>query len=112
MIQAVENSNAYLNNTVLTGWNLGNLARSIGDQIHQEGNNGTGLQYAPYIQVQKVGNYFFLRSSPDGITWMDLPNTPFLRDDLKGQKLRVGLYQIATNNQQGYGVFEEFKIWQ
>lgn len=112
MIQAKGNPNAYMNNTVLTGWNLGNLARSIGDQIHQEGNNGTGLQYSPYIQVQKVGSYFFLRSSQDGITWIDLPNTPFRREDLKGQKLRVGLYQIATNNQEGYGVFEQFKIWQ
>ncbi|UZJ65570.1 discoidin domain-containing protein [Sphingobacterium sp. KU25419] len=112
MIQATENPNAYINNTILTGWNLGNLARSIGNQIHQEGNNGTGLQYSPYIQVQKVGNYFFLRSSQDGVSWIDLPNTPFLREDLKGKKLRVGLYQIATNNQEGYGVFEGFKIWQ
>lgn len=112
MIQAGEQFNSYINNTVLTGWNLGNLARSIGYQTHQEGNNGTGLQFFPYIQIQKIDDYFFLRSSQDGITWIDLPNTPFLRSDWKGQKLRVGLYQIATNNQEGYGLFEHVKIWQ
>lgn len=112
MIQAGEQSNSYINNTVLTGWNLGNLARSIGHQTHQEGNNGTGLQFFPYLQVQKIGDYFFLRSSQDGISWIDLPNTPFLRTDWAGQKLRVGLYQIATNNQDGYGLFEDIRIWQ
>jgi hypothetical protein len=112
MVQAMENPNTYINNTILTGWNLGNLARSIGSRMHQEGNNGTGLQFFPYIQVQRVDDYFFLRSSQDGISWIDLPDTPFLRKDWKGQKLRVGLYQIATNNQEGYGLFEQVKIWQ
>ncbi|MGE8298992.1 MAG: hypothetical protein ACN6OW_05420, partial [Sphingobacterium paramultivorum] len=98
-------------NCILTGWNLGNLSRSIGPQIFQEENTGTGLNFSPYLQVQKVGNYFFLRCSGDGMDWKDLPGTPFLRPDLNGKRLRVGLYQIAGNNQLGYGEFERLRIW-
>jgi len=95
----------------LTGWNLGNLSRSIGPQTFQEENTGTGLNFSPYLQVQKVGSYFFLRCSIDGVDWKDLPGTPFLRPDLNGKRLRVGLYQIAGNNQLGYGEFERLCIW-
>lgn len=111
MIQDDEKHASYLNNTILTGWNLGNLARSIGEGTHQEGNNGTGLDFEPYLQIQKVKGYFYLRSSKDGKIWTDLPNTPFRREDLQNRKLKVGLYQIAANNQEGYGAFEDVKIW-
>lgn len=111
MIQSIDSVEAYINNCILTGWNLGNLSRSIGEGIFQEGNTGKGLDFSPYLQVQKVGDYFFLRCSQDGINWKNLPNTPFLRKDLHGKTLRVGLYQLAGNNQLGYGDFEKVKIW-
>jgi len=111
MIQRADSTNAYINNCILTGWNLGNLSRSIGPQVFQEGNTGTGLNFLPYLQIQKVGDYFFLRCSADGMKWKDLPNTPFLRKDLNGIKLRVGLYQLAGNNQLGYAVFDTLRIW-
>ncbi|MGJ1434504.1 family 43 glycosylhydrolase [Sphingobacterium siyangense] len=111
MIQRMDSKDAYITNCILTGWNLGNLSRSIGPQIFQEENTGTGLNFSPYLQVQKIGNYFFLRCSGDGMDWKDLPGTPFLRPDLNGKRLRVGLYQIAGNNQLGYGEFERLRIW-
>jgi len=111
MIQSMDRKDAYISNCILTGWNLGNLSRSIGPQIFQEENTGTGLDFLPYLQVQKVGSYFFLRCSIDGVDWKDLPGTPFLRPDLNGKRLRVGLYQIAGNNQLGYGEFERLCIW-
>ena len=111
MIQRTDSKDAYITNCILTGWNLGNLSRSIGPQIFQEENTGTGLNFSPYLQVQKIGNYFFLRCSGDGMYWKDLPGTPFLRADLNGKRLRVGLYQIAGNNQLGYGEFERLRIW-
>jgi len=84
---------------------------SIGPEIFQEGNTGTGLDFLPYLQIQKTGDYFFLRCSVDGLKWEDLPNTPFLRKDLNGKTLRVGLYQLAGNNQLGYAVFDALRIW-
>lgn len=111
MIQRADSTNFYINNCILTGWNLGNLSRSIGPEIFQEGNTGTGLDFLPYLQIQKTGDYFFLRCSADGLKWEDLPNTPFLRKDLNGKTLRVGLYQLAGNNQLGYAVFDALRIW-
>ncbi|GGH26582.1 hypothetical protein FAZ19_18235 [Sphingobacterium alkalisoli] len=111
MIQDVDDPLSYINNTILTGWNLGNLARSVGPRIHREGNTGTGLIFDSFIQIQRSGKYFYLRSSKDGKTWTNLPNTPFVREDLNGRTLKVGLYQIATNNQEGFGEFEEVRIY-
>ena len=111
MIRSKEDERAYLNNTILTGWNLGNLWRSVGPRIHQEANNGIGLNFHPYIQIQKFNSLFFFRTSADGILWENLPNTPCKREDLEGVALQVGIYQIATNNQEGYGVFSDVKIW-
>lgn len=111
MIQDVDNPRSYINNTILTGWNLGNLARSIGPRIHQEGNNGTGLVFDPFIQIQRSGKYFYLRSSKDGKKWTDLPNTPFVREDQDGRTVKAGLYQVATNNQEGFGEFAEVRVY-
>ncbi|MCA5003824.1 family 43 glycosylhydrolase [Sphingobacterium bovistauri] len=111
MIRNKDEINSYINNTVLTGWNLGNLWRSTGNRKHQEGNNGSGLNFHPYLQVQRFGNLFFLRSSIDGINWINLPNMPCKRDDLDGKLLQIGIYQIATNNQEGYGYFSNINLW-
>lgn len=112
MIQDPASGRSYLNNTILTGWNLGNLVRNIGRDVHQELNTGAGMQYEPYLQIQKVGAYFYLRSSADGQKWNNLPGSPFVRKDLDGKTLRVGLYQVANNNQLGFGTFQQFKVWQ
>jgi hypothetical protein len=104
--------NSYINNTILTGWNLGNLWRSVGQRMHNEGNNGTGLQFEPYIQVQKMGDMFFLRTSKDGVHWNDLSKLPIVRTDMNNEVLQIGIYQIATNNQDGFGKFTDIEIWQ
>ena len=111
MVQKAGQPLSYLNNSILTGWNIGNLARSVGEGVYQEGSTGTGLGFATYIQIQKVGAAFFLRYSHDGVSWQDIPRTPFLREDLNNQKLKVGLYQIAGSNQVGYGAFDDVKLY-
>ena len=111
MIRSQDDQRSYLNNTILTGWNLGNLWRSVGNRQHQEGNNGSAFNFRPYLQIQKAGHLFFFRTSTDGLHWDDLQNTPCKREDLEGKALQVGIYQIATNNQEGYGKFSEIKIW-
>lgn len=111
MLQDAENPRAYINNTVLTGWNLGNLTRNIGSSIYKEANTGTGLAYESFLQIQKVGALFYLRSSKDGLHWQDLPNSPMHRPDLAEKPLLVGIYQVANNNQFGYGVFKNVKLW-
>ncbi|WP_437922076.1 family 43 glycosylhydrolase [Sphingobacterium sp. LRF_L2] len=111
MIQDVAHAGSYLNNTILTGWNLGNLVRSIGRGEYRELNTGAGLAFDAYLQIQKKDAYFYLRGSKDGKHWVNLPGSPFLRKDLNDKKLRVGIYQTANNNQLSYGTFGPMKIW-
>lgn len=112
MIQDAGHRGAYLNNTILTGWNLGNLVRNIGDRRHQELNTGTGMAFDPFLQIQKIGANFYLRSSKDGKRWTNLPSSPFLRPDLNGKSLRVGIYQVANNNQVGFAEFKGIRVWE
>ncbi|GHE45779.1 family 43 glycosylhydrolase [Sphingobacterium griseoflavum] len=111
MIQDAADTTAYLNNTILTGWNLGNLVRNMGDRRYQELHTGSGINFDPFLQIQKVGARFYLRSSKDGEQWTNLPGSPFVREDLSDTSLRVGIYQVANNNQLGFGVFKDAKIW-
>jgi len=111
MVQDAANPAAYINNTVLTGWNLGNLARNIGPAVYKEANTGTGLDYQSYLQIQKVGASFYLRASKDGVHWVDLPNSPFVRPDLLDKELNIGIYHMANNNQLGYGLFKAIQVW-
>lgn len=112
LLRDVANPRHYLTNTVLTGWNLGNLVRSVGMRMHDEANNGTSVHFDPYLQIHKQGDYIFLRSSKDGERWTDLPNSPFLRKDLTNAAMEVGIYQLSGNNQEGYGVFEQVKLFE
>ena len=110
-IQSATHATDYITHTVLTGWNVGNLGRSVSKNQHVEIKNGKGLQFEPYLQIQKVGEKIYLRTSRNGRDWHNLPNSPFVREDFKGQKLKVGIYQLSGNNQYGYGLVHGVKIW-
>ncbi|MFD1771137.1 family 43 glycosylhydrolase [Sphingobacterium suaedae] len=111
LIQDPANPRSYLNNTVLTGWNLGNLVRFVTPGQHVEKNVGNGLVFEPFLQVQRRGSRIYLRSSTDGSLWTDLPGSPFSVDGWAGKNIRVGIYQTANNNQLGYGIFKSLKLW-
>jgi len=111
MVQDAADPSAYLNNSILTGWNVGNLVRQVSASAHREKSTGNGLDFEPFLQVQRHGIRFHLRSSVDGKHWNDLPGSPFLCSQWAGKTLRVGIYQTANNDQKGYGLFGDFVVW-
>jgi len=73
-------------------------------------NNGQGRNADTYLQMELVGNLFFLRHSADGSTWKDLPNSPMARPDLAGIPLQVGLFQATYSDNQGKVCFDDFSL--
>jgi uncharacterized protein len=73
-------------------------------------NNGQGRNADTYLQMELVGNLFFLRHSVDGTTWKDLANSPMLRPDLAGIPLQVGLFQATYSDNQGKVCFDDFSL--
>ncbi len=76
----------------------------------ERGSNGQGGSADKYLQMELVGNLFFLRHSPDGATWQEMPRSPFLRSDLVNVPLQVGLFQATYSGNQGRVAFDDFSL--
>ncbi len=108
-------SEQLLQNTVMTGWNIGNISTDLKQGQRLQENRGNGWSFHRHLQILKQGDYFYMRSSADGKTWTDVPGSPFLRKDMAAQEsLQVGLFQASNNNLNGYGygVFKNIQIVQ
>jgi hypothetical protein len=91
----------------------GIYARLADDNRRTErGSNGQGKNADKFLQLELVGNQFFLRHSPDGVTWKELPNSPFRRNDLVNVPLQVGLFQATYSDNQGQVSFDDFSLVQ
>lgn len=88
----------------------GNMWTSMGRHGRPQVGNATGWQPDPYLQVERRGEFIYLRTSRDGINWKDMPETPVRRSDF-GKRVKVGLFQCTYTGETGYGDFEEFRLW-
>jgi regulation of enolase protein 1 (concanavalin A-like superfamily) len=71
-----------------------------------------GWNYDPYLQIERIGDTFHVRTSKDGKSWTDMPGAPISAPQMKGKKLKVGLYQTTYSNNHSWVSFDEFSLWQ
>lgn len=76
----------------------------------EKGSNGQGRGADKFLQLELVGNLFFLRHSADGVTWRELPASPITRNDLVNVPLEVGLFQATYSDNQGQVSFDDFSL--
>ena len=76
----------------------------------EKGSNGQGRGADKFLQLELVGNLFFLRHSADGVTWHELPASPITRNDLVNVPLQVGLFQATYSDNQGQVSFDDFSL--
>ena len=99
-----------LQNSIFPAWNVGNLLTNFVDGNRQQLNTQSGWNYNKYLQIQRDGNLFYLRTSKDKINWIDLPGSPVLRNDLDQKEVQVGLYQCTYGPVKGFGSFSNFSL--
>lgn len=92
-------------------WNVGNHMR---DTVNGASNEMgiKGYPCDPYLQLSRVGNMFYFKTSPDGITWTDLPDMEggWERTDLPST-LQVGIFQANyTTDWTGTMEFDNFSL--
>ena len=104
-------SETHIQNTILTGWDIGNMTTHTSQQNRIQKNNGLSWTYFRYLQIQKIGDRFFLRGSNDGKNWNELPGSPVTDPLLNNKTLEVGLFQASNSNTATYGVFRQIKLW-
>jgi DUF1680 family protein len=76
----------------------------------EKGSNGQGGNADRYLQLELIGNLFFLRHSKDGIAWKELPQSPITRNDLVNVPLQVGLFHATYSGTQGEVSFDDFAV--
>jgi regulation of enolase protein 1 (concanavalin A-like superfamily) len=90
-------------------WSCGNFVRSANDDVRTEnGHNGKAFASDRHLQIERIGNVFHFRTSPDGVAWTAMAVSPLTRDDLDGVALQVGLFQATYSSDPGYAAFDDF----
>ncbi|MFC1604330.1 LamG-like jellyroll fold domain-containing protein [Planctomycetota bacterium] len=93
-------------------WACGNFHWSADNDVRTEhGHNGKAFDLDPWLQLERRGNTFHLRTSTDGVNWTEMATSPQTRDDFDGLPLQVGLRQAIYNSgETGYVAFDDFSI--
>jgi regulation of enolase protein 1 (concanavalin A-like superfamily) len=91
-------------------WGCGNMVRMANDGARTEPcNNHLAWNAGKYLQLERKGDTFYARQSADGETWTQLCN-PFVRKDLAGIPVQVGLFQCDYSPDVSYAAFDDFRV--
>lgn len=74
--------------------------------------NRKGWNYDPYLQLERRGHLVYARTSSDGKTWTDMPNSPVDISFMADKPLEVGLFQTTYSDNKAAVTFSDFHIWQ
>ncbi|MHA4893536.1 family 43 glycosylhydrolase [Pedobacter sp. PWIIR3] len=112
MAKAAGLGNALVQNSIFPGWGVGNVVTDLSDKGRLQSFNSSAWNFYRHLQIQRMGNTFFMRGSTDGKLWRDLPGSPLRRPDFESKAMEVGLFQATYGIQHGYGSFRNFVIYQ
>lgn len=97
---------------VFPNYNCGNMLTHVRGFSRPQYPRGNGWDYDPYLQIERTGDTFTIRTSKDGKTWTDMPGSPINAPQLNGKRLKVGLYQTTYTNNKSWVAFDEFDLWE
>jgi hypothetical protein len=103
-------------------WTCGNFLWTNDDGVRTEwGNNGRYRRPLdtlwpevklcdPYLKLERYGNVFHFSTSPDGVTWTEMAQSPRTRADLAGLPVQVGLRQATYSANFAWAAFDDFTL--
>ena len=98
--------------SIFPAWNVGNMFTNFNCAERTQDGNASGWLYERFLQIQRSGNTFHIRTSPDGIQWKNMKGSPVERQDLNGLPLQVGVFQATYGEASAWGKFANFRIFQ
>jgi len=99
-----------LQNGIFPAWNVGNLFTNFQNGRREQNNTQAAWDFHKYLQIQRKGNVFYVRTSKDGNNWINMPGSPVIRNDMAGKLVQIGLYQSTYGPAQAYGTFSNFRL--
>lgn len=97
---------------VFPNYNCGNMLTHVRGYSRPQYPRGNAWDYDPYLQIERTGDTFTIRTSKDGNTWTEVPGSPIVAPQLKGKTLKVGLYQTTYTDNKSWVSFDEFDLWE
>jgi regulation of enolase protein 1 (concanavalin A-like superfamily) len=92
-------------------WGCGNFLWSANNDARTEhGHNAKAWNSDRYLQLEREGNVFHARTSPDGVSWKEMSRSPLTRNDFDGLPLMVGLRHATYSATLGYVAFDDFRL--
>lgn len=99
-----------IQNGIFPAWNVGNLFTNFQNGRREQNNTQAAWDFNKYLQIQRQGNVFYVRTSKDGKNWINMPGSPVIRNDMSGRSVQIGLYQSTYGPTQAYGTFSDFRL--
>lgn len=97
---------------VFPNYNCGNMLTVLTRRARPQYPNGSGWNYDKYLQIERVGDMFYARTSKDGKEWQEMPGSPVECPQMNGRRLKVGLYQTTYSTNSSWMSFDDFNLWQ
>jgi len=91
-------------------YDVGNMWTSLGPHGRPQRGNRLAWDAHRWLQIERRGEAFHLRTSPDGKRWFEMPGSPVVRGEFANQPLQLGFYHATYGNITGAVVFEDFRM--
>lgn len=96
---------------VFPNYSCGNMLTTVTRQGRPQYPNQQGWDYDPYLQLQRTGDLIHARTSKDGVKWTEMPGSPVRASLLRGNAVKVGLYQTTYSQNKAWVEFSDFMLW-
>ena len=87
---------------VFPNYNCGNMLTVVRGYQRPQYKNNKGWSFDPYIQLERKGKKIHARTSLDGITWTEMPNSPVDCSFFKGKRIKAGVYQTTYSENHAF----------
>ena len=102
----------FLQLDMFLAWGIGNIWTSFNaDHGRPQEGNRTGDKANGFLMIERRGEKFYMRTSPDGKAWADMPRLPIVRADIgKVSTLQVGFAHASYGDQSSWIEFKSLEI--
>jgi len=91
-------------------YNVGNMWTSLDSPNRPQGNNRLAWDAHRYLQIERRGDAFHLRTSADGLNWAEMPGSPIMRLDMNGLPVQVGPFHAMYSANHGFVAYHYFRL--
>ena len=92
-------------------YNCGNMLTTVSHHGRRpQYPRGNGWQYDPWLMIERRGQTFIVRTSPDGQQWKEATGSPV--ELPMASKVKVGVFQVTYTDNEASATFDHFTIYQ